>query len=122
MLEDITHLKGHPVGEVLEPSPNSYFRYNPQLSDRFRGTPAALVEIEFLIDKNCSYLENFALENGLEGQPLDCAADFYNMDFKQRLIYEQTVKINNGNASGVEAYLKPQFDAMRRYLNDFWNI
>lgn len=102
-------------------APASYFRYKPQLSLRFRGTPAALVEVEWLIEKNCSVLEDWAIQRGFLGASLDCAADYYNLDFKQRVIYEDAVQQNNGNSTGVLEYLTPQFISMRRYLDSSWN-
>jgi hypothetical protein len=99
----------------------SYFGYNPQLSLRLRGTPAALFEVERLIEKNCSVLEDWAIQRGFIGESLDCAADYYNLDFKQRAIYADTVQQNNGDSTGVMEYLTPQFIAMRKYLDNFWN-
>lgn len=102
-------------------TPEAYFRYNPLLSLRFRGTPAAFVEVEWLIEKNCSVLEDWAIKRGFIGESLDCAADYYNLDFKQRVIYADAVQQNNGDSTGVLEYLTPQFTAMRRYLDNVWN-
>lgn len=94
-----------------------------ELPERFDGTPAAdafntydqRVEIA-----GRSMLDKYAKKHGYDRLPIDCAADYYNLEAEILKIYSKAVDDNGGNAVGVLDEFGPQFAGMRAMLDMKW--
>lgn len=94
-----------------------------ELPERFDGTPAA--DAANTYDQGVeiagrSVLDKYAKKNGYDRLPLDCAADYYNLQAETLKIYTKAVEENGGSAVGVLDDLGPQFAGMRAMLDMTW--
>lgn len=90
-----------------------------ELPERFDSTPAA--EAAELIDSSgVSCLENYARTKGYDKFPLDCAADYYNMDNEVMELMAAAMMNNNRNKDRALEEIAPQMTAMRAMLDMKW--
>lgn len=90
-----------------------------ELPERFDGTPA-----EFAANNGDSYntttLARFARQHGYDKLPIDCAADYYNLEITQRNLFQAALDTNGGDKEAAREELFPQFTAMRATLDMKW--
>jgi hypothetical protein len=94
-----------------------------ELPERFDGTPAAAAAESYDLGvpiHGRSNLDKFAKKNGYEKFPIDCAADYYNLEASMKDIYQKAVDANGGVTTGVLDELGPQFAGMRAMLDMTW--
>lgn len=94
-----------------------------ELPERFDGTPAA--DAAETYDQGVgiagrSKLDKYAKKHGYDRLPIDCAADYYNLESEILKIYTKAVEDNGGSAAGVLDELGPQFAGMRAMLDMKW--
>ena len=90
-----------------------------ELPERFNGTPA-----EFAANNGDSYhtttLAQFARQNGYDKLPIDCAADYYNLELEQKHDFQRALDNNGGDKEAARDELFPKFTASRALLDMKW--
>jgi hypothetical protein len=90
-----------------------------ELPERFDGTPAA-----FAASNGDSYntttLARFSRQHGYERFPIDCAADYYNLEAAMRDLFQKAVDANGGDKTAALDEVGPQFTGMRAMLDMTW--
>jgi hypothetical protein len=90
-----------------------------ELPERFDGTPAAAAATDS-DTYNTSSLAQFSRKNGYEKLPIDCAADYFNLEADMLRIYTEELEKDSRPAPDVLHDLGPQFAGMRATLDMTW--
>jgi hypothetical protein len=90
-----------------------------ELPERFDGTPAAEAA-ELIGAHGVSALEAYARKKNYQKFPIDCAADYYNMENEQMRLYAEVFEANGGSRERALDELGPQFAGMRAMLDMKW--
>lgn len=90
-----------------------------ELPERFDGTPAAMAA-ELIDSRGVSGLENYARKKGYDKFPIDCAADYYNMDNEVMDLMTSAMMNNGRDKDRALEEIAPQMTAMRAMLDMKW--